>query len=31
MKTFITWIDRISGFGGWMAGILMVVALVIGV
>ncbi len=31
MKTFINAIDRISGFGGWAAGVLMVIALVIGV
>ncbi len=31
MKTIINAIDRISGFGGWTAGIMMVVALVIGV
>ena len=30
MKTFINAIDRISGFGGWTAGIMMVIALVIG-
>jgi TRAP-type C4-dicarboxylate transport system permease small subunit len=30
MKTFINAIDRISGFGGWAAGIMMVIALVIG-
>jgi TRAP-type C4-dicarboxylate transport system permease small subunit len=31
MKTFINAIDRISGFGGWTAGVMMVVALFIGV
>jgi TRAP-type C4-dicarboxylate transport system permease small subunit len=31
MKTFINAIDRISGFGGWTAGVLMVAALVIGI
>lgn len=31
MKTFINAIDRISGFGGWTAGIMMVIALAIGV
>jgi len=30
MKTLINAIDRISGFGGWAAGVLMVIALVIG-
>jgi TRAP-type C4-dicarboxylate transport system permease small subunit len=30
MKTIINAIDRISGFGGWTAGIMMVIALVIG-
>ena len=30
MKTFINAIDRISGFGGWAAGVLMVIALIIG-
>jgi len=29
MKTFINAIDRISGFGGWTAGVMMVIALVI--
>ena len=31
MKTVIKAIDRISGFGGWSAGVLMVAALLIGV
>jgi len=31
MKTFINALDRISGFGGWTAGIMMVAALVIGI
>jgi len=31
MKTVINAIDRISGFGGWSAGVLMVAALMIGV
>jgi TRAP-type C4-dicarboxylate transport system permease small subunit len=31
MKSLINAIDRISGFGGWTAGVLMVIALVIGV
>jgi TRAP-type C4-dicarboxylate transport system permease small subunit len=31
MKTIINAIDRISGFGGWTAGVMMAVALVIGI
>ena len=31
MKTLINAIDRISGFGGWTAGVMMVAALVVGI
>lgn len=31
MKTFINAIDRLTGFGGWTAGVMMVIALIIGV